>query len=38
MIVADGSADPALVAADMLSQAEHDPEAAAILATPDEEF
>jgi len=30
LIIADGSADPALVAADMLAQAEHDPMAAAI--------
>jgi len=34
LIVADASADPALVAADMLAQAEHDPEAAAICLTP----
>lgn len=36
LIVADGSADPALVAADMLSQAEHDPLASAILLTDHE--
>jgi histidinol dehydrogenase len=35
LIVADGAADPALVAADMLAQAEHDPLAAAICVTPD---
>jgi len=33
LIVADGGADPALVAADMLAQAEHDPLAAAICVT-----
>lgn len=33
LIVADDTADPAWVAADMLSQAEHDTEAAAILIT-----
>ncbi|HTX72940.1 MAG TPA: histidinol dehydrogenase [Rectinemataceae bacterium] len=33
LIVADGSVDPALVAADMLAQAEHDPEATAALVT-----
>ncbi len=35
VIVADGSADPALLAADLLAQAEHDPRAAAVLVTPD---
>jgi histidinol dehydrogenase len=34
-IIADASAAPAWLAADMLSQAEHDPLASAILATPD---
>jgi histidinol dehydrogenase len=34
LIVADGRARPDLVAADLLSQAEHDPLAAAILVTP----
>ncbi|MDD3311474.1 histidinol dehydrogenase [Pseudodesulfovibrio sp.] len=34
-ILADGSANPSWLAADMLSQAEHDPLAAAILVTPD---
>ncbi|MBI3770414.1 MAG: histidinol dehydrogenase [Deltaproteobacteria bacterium] len=34
LIVADGRAKPAWVAADLLSQAEHDPLAAAILVTP----
>jgi histidinol dehydrogenase len=33
LIVADGSADPAFIAADMLAQAEHDPKALAILVT-----
>ncbi len=35
VVVADTSADPVLVAADLLSQAEHDTRAAAILVTPD---
>ncbi len=35
LIVADGSAPAAFVAADMLSQAEHDPQAAAMCVTPD---
>jgi len=35
LIIADGSADPRFAAADLLSQAEHDP-AAAVLLTPDE--
>lgn len=35
LIVADGAADPELVAADMLAQAEHDPLAAAVCVTPD---
>ncbi len=34
MIIADESANPAWVAADLLAQAEHDPLAAAILLTP----
>ncbi len=34
LLVADGSADPTLVAADMLSQAEHDELAAALCVTP----
>jgi histidinol dehydrogenase len=33
-VLADGSADPAFVAADLVSQAEHDPMAAAVLVTP----
>jgi len=35
-VVADGSADPAYIAADLLSQAEHDPLSAALLFTPEE--
>lgn len=35
LIVADGSANPAYVAADFLSQAEHDEKAASVLLTPD---
>lgn len=35
-ILADESADPALVAADLIAQAEHAPEALAVLVTPDE--
>jgi histidinol dehydrogenase len=38
VIVADEEADHVLVAADLLSQAEHDPMAAAILVTPDEKL
>jgi len=34
LVIADASADPAFVAADLLSQAEHDPLAASILVTP----
>ena len=33
-ILADDSADPAYVAADLISQAEHDPMAASVLVTP----
>ena len=36
LVIADSSANPAYTAADMLSQAEHDPLAAAVLLTPDE--
>lgn len=36
LVIADGSADPAYVAADLLSQAEHDELASAILITPEE--
>ncbi len=34
-VIADGSADPALVAADLVAQAEHDPLAACLLVTAD---
>ena len=34
VIVADASADPALIAADLIAQAEHDPLALAVLITP----
>jgi histidinol dehydrogenase len=34
LIIADDSADPYLVAADLVSQAEHDEQAAAVLVTP----
>lgn len=37
-ILADQSAEPILVAADMISQAEHDVLAAAVLVTPDEDL
>lgn len=35
LVVADAAADPALVAADLLSQAEHDRDAQVLLVTPD---
>ncbi|MDO9530437.1 MAG: histidinol dehydrogenase [Syntrophales bacterium] len=38
LIISDGTADPSVVAADLLSQAEHDEMASAILLTPAEEF
>lgn len=38
VVVADASADPVLVAADLLAQAEHDPLAAATLVTTDREL
>jgi len=38
VIISDGMAEPEVVAADLLSQAEHDPMASAILLTPDGEF
>lgn len=37
-ILADGTADPGHVAADLISQAEHDPLAAAVLVTPSVEL
>ena len=36
LVIADGKSDPKAVAADMLSQAEHDPLASAVLVTDDE--
>ncbi|OPY14862.1 MAG: Histidinol dehydrogenase [Syntrophus sp. PtaB.Bin001] len=38
LVIADRTAAPSLVAADLLSQAEHDEMASAILLTPDEEL
>ncbi len=38
LVIADGSADPVVAAADLLSQAEHDELASSILLTPDEEL
>jgi histidinol dehydrogenase len=38
MVLADGTADPENVAADLLSQAEHGPDSPAILVTTDAEF
>lgn len=38
LVIADSSADPACVAADMLSQAEHDEQAAAVLVTVSREL
>ncbi len=37
-VLADDTADPVLVAADLISQAEHDPLASSILVTPSEEL
>ncbi|HSR96207.1 MAG TPA: histidinol dehydrogenase, partial [Kofleriaceae bacterium] len=38
LIIADGDADPAWIAADLIAQAEHDVEAHAILVTPSEQL
>lgn len=38
VLVADGSADPAWIAADLVAQAEHDPEASTYLVTADPEL
>jgi histidinol dehydrogenase len=38
VVVADGANDPAWIAADLLAQAEHDPDAQSILITDDEAF
>ncbi len=35
LVIGDASADPEVVAADLLSQAEHDPEAQVVLVTPE---
>ncbi|MEF8782082.1 MAG: histidinol dehydrogenase [Haloarculaceae archaeon] len=36
LVVADGSADPRLVAAELVGQAEHDPHSSAVTVTPEE--
>jgi len=38
LVLADGTADPEIVAADLLAQAEHDPNASVVCVTPDEEL
>ena len=38
LVIADGGAKPAFVAADLLSQAEHGPDSQVVLLTPDAEF
>lgn len=38
LVIADGGSDPVFVAADLLSQAEHDKMASAVLVTPSEEL
>ncbi|MFA9201602.1 MAG: histidinol dehydrogenase [Cypionkella sp.] len=38
LVIADGANDPDWIAADLLSQAEHDPDAQSILITDDEDF
>lgn len=38
LIITDGTTSPAIIAADLLSQAEHDPMAGTILLTPDSEY
>ncbi len=38
LVISDGKCDPAYVARDLLSQAEHDPLSASILITPDPKF
>ena len=37
-IIADGTADPRLVACDLVAQAEHDPDAVCLLITPDRDL
>jgi histidinol dehydrogenase len=36
LIIADRSADPSIIASDMIAQGEHDPNSIAVLVTPDE--
>jgi histidinol dehydrogenase len=38
VLIADASADPAFLAADLVAQAEHDPDASAVFVTPDEDL
>lgn len=38
LIIADRTADPVLLAADLLAQAEHDPDALPVLVSPDEDL
>merc|ERR1719324_752502 len=38
LVIADGTAKPEVIAADLLAQAEHDTEARCILVTPDAQF
>ena len=38
LVIADGSADPKFIAADLVAQAEHDPSAAAVLVTTSEKL
>jgi len=38
LLIADDSADPRIVAADLLSQAEHDPKSQVVLVTPSEDL
>jgi len=38
VVIADGAADPEFIVMDMFAQAEHDPDASAVLITPSEEL
>ena len=38
LVLADGDADPELVAADLIAQAEHDPNASVVAVTPDDDL
>ncbi|PSQ22127.1 histidinol dehydrogenase [Halobacteriales archaeon QS_9_67_17] len=38
LVLADGDADPELVAADLIAQAEHDPNASVVVVTPDDDL